>query len=39
MEHYLSTATIDAIKTLVGFMKANSSWHHAFIDYVELNLK
>jgi DtxR family transcriptional regulator, Mn-dependent transcriptional regulator len=36
MEHYLSTATIDAIKNLVEFMKDNPSWQKAFNDYVNL---
>ncbi|MDR3587690.1 MAG: iron dependent repressor, metal binding and dimerization domain protein, partial [Desulfosporosinus sp.] len=36
MEHYLSTATIEAIKTLVDFMKANPSWQQAFNDFVDL---
>lgn len=35
MEHYLSTATIDAIKTLVQFMKGNSSWQQAFNDFID----
>jgi DtxR family Mn-dependent transcriptional regulator len=35
MEHYLSTATIDAIKTLVDFMKANPSWQQAFNDFID----
>jgi DtxR family transcriptional regulator, Mn-dependent transcriptional regulator len=39
MEHYLSTATIDAIKTLVEFMKDNPSWQKAFNDYVNLYSK
>lgn len=34
MEHYLSTATINAIKTLVEFMKVNPSWQQAFSDFV-----
>lgn len=33
MEHYLSTATIDAIKTLVEFMNGNPSWQQAFKDF------
>ncbi|MGC7870489.1 metal-dependent transcriptional regulator [Desulfosporosinus sp. SYSU MS00001] len=33
MEHYLSIATIDAIKTLVDFIKANPSWQQAFKDF------
>ena len=36
MEHYLSTATIDAIKTLVEFMKVNASWQQAFNDFIDL---
>ena len=36
MEHYLSTATIDAIKTLVEFMKGNPSWQQAFSDFMDL---
>ncbi|MDR3584597.1 MAG: iron dependent repressor, metal binding and dimerization domain protein [Desulfosporosinus sp.] len=36
MEHYLSTATIDAIKTLVDFMKLNPSWQQAFKDFIVL---
>lgn len=39
MEHYLSTATIDAIKTLVNFMKVNPSWHQAFNDFRELKAR
>ncbi|MDR3543277.1 MAG: iron dependent repressor, metal binding and dimerization domain protein, partial [Desulfosporosinus sp.] len=35
MEHYLSTATIDAIKILVNFMKANPSWQQAFNDFMK----
>ena len=38
MEHYLSTATIDAIKTLVEFMKSNPSWQQAFHDFMNLRL-
>ncbi|AFM40495.1 Mn-dependent transcriptional regulator [Desulfosporosinus acidiphilus SJ4] len=34
MEHYLSTATIDAIKTLVEFMKNNPSCQQAFEDFM-----
>jgi len=30
MEHYLSAATIDAIKNLVEFMKRNPAWQQAF---------
>jgi len=33
MEHYLSAATIDAIKTLVEFMKGNPSWQQAYNDF------
>ena len=33
MEHYLSTATIDAIKTLVEFIKGNPAWQLAFKDF------
>ncbi len=36
MEHYLSTATIDAIKTLVEFMKGNPSWQQAFNNFIDL---
>ena len=36
MEHYLSTATIDAIKTLVEFMKGNPSWQHDYNDFMDL---
>lgn len=36
MEHYLSTATIDAIKTLVEFMKANPFWQQALNDFMDL---
>ncbi len=36
MEHYLSTATIEAIKTFVDFMKANPSWQQAFNDFIDL---
>jgi len=36
MEHYLSTATIDAIKTLVEFMKGNPPWQKAFNDFRDL---
>lgn len=35
MEHYLSTATIDAIRNLVEFMKDNPSWQQAFNDFME----
>lgn len=35
MEHYLSAATIEAIKTLVEFMKDNPSWRQAFQSYME----
>ncbi|MCB8818217.1 metal-dependent transcriptional regulator [Desulfosporosinus shakirovi] len=34
MEHYLSTATIDAIKTLVQFMKDNPFCQQAFNDFM-----
>ncbi|AFV03289.1 MULTISPECIES: iron dependent repressor, metal binding and dimerization domain protein [Dehalobacter] len=34
MEHYLSIASIDAIKTLVEFMKSNTSWKQDFDDFV-----
>lgn len=34
MEHYLSTTTIDAIKTLVEFIKSDSAWQQAFLDYL-----
>ena len=33
MEHYLSNATIEAIKTLVEFMKGNPSWQLAFEEF------
>ena len=33
MEHYLSTATIEAIKTLIEFMKGNPSWQQAFSEF------
>ena len=33
MEHYLSNATIEAIKTLVEFMKGNPSWLLAFEEF------
>ena len=36
MEHYLSTATINAIKILVEFMKDNPSWQQAFNDFRNL---
>ncbi|MDQ7092258.1 iron dependent repressor, metal binding and dimerization domain protein [Desulfosporosinus sp. PR] len=35
MEHYLSTATIDAIKTFVEFMKTNPAWKQAFNDFIK----
>ncbi|HBP63098.1 MAG TPA: DNA-binding protein [Desulfosporosinus sp.] len=35
MEHYLSAATIDAIKTLVEFMKYNPSSQRAFNDFMD----
>ncbi|AET70001.1 Mn-dependent transcriptional regulator [Desulfosporosinus orientis DSM 765] len=34
MEHYLSTATIDAIKTLVEFMNDNPSWLQSYNNYI-----
>ncbi|KLU61829.1 transcriptional regulator MntR [Peptococcaceae bacterium CEB3] len=34
MEHYLSTATIEAIKILVAFMKSNVHWQQAFYDFM-----
>lgn len=34
MEHYLSTATINAIKTLVEFMKDNPSWLQAYSNFI-----
>ena len=37
MEHYLSTATIAAIKTLVDFMKANPSWQQDLNDFIDLH--
>ncbi len=36
MEHYLSAATIEAIKTLVEFIKSNPSWQQAFKDFMDL---
>ena len=36
MEHYLSPATIIAIKTLVDFLKDNPSWQQAFNDFRDL---
>ncbi len=36
MEHYLSAATVDAIKTLVDFMKGNPAWQQAFNDFMNL---
>ena len=36
MEHYLSTATIDAIKTLVEFMKGNPLCQQVFNDFMDL---
>lgn len=33
MEHYLSSATIEAIKSLVEFMKCNPLWLQAFHDF------
>jgi len=35
MEHYLSAATIDAIKTLVEFMKGNPSWQRSFKEFMD----
>lgn len=35
MEHYLSMATIDAIRNLVEFMKDNPAWQQAFNDFME----
>ncbi|MEA4902603.1 metal-dependent transcriptional regulator [Desulfitobacterium sp.] len=35
MEHYLSAATIDAIRNLVEFMKNNPSFQHAFMDFLD----
>ncbi|WP_407314688.1 metal-dependent transcriptional regulator [Desulfosporosinus sp. SB140] len=34
MEHYLSTATINAIKTFVEFMKTNPTWKQAYNDFI-----
>ncbi|RJE49294.1 MULTISPECIES: metal-dependent transcriptional regulator [unclassified Dehalobacter] len=39
MEHYLSAATIDAIKTLVGFIKSHPSWKQEFDDFVQIHSK
>lgn len=39
MEHYLSTATIDAIKVLVDFMKSNQFWQQAYKDFADLKSK
>ncbi|MHB1653485.1 MAG: metal-dependent transcriptional regulator [Desulfitobacteriaceae bacterium] len=39
MEHYLSTATIDAIKTLVEFMKGNPSWQQAFNNFLDFKAR
>ncbi len=39
IEHYLSTVTIDAIETLVEFMKNNLSWQQAFNDFRDLKLR
>ncbi|HWQ43570.1 MAG TPA: iron dependent repressor, metal binding and dimerization domain protein [Desulfosporosinus sp.] len=36
MEHYLSAATIEAIKILVEFMKVNPSWQQAFKEFMDL---
>jgi len=36
MEHYLSAATIDAIKDLVEFMKCNPTWQQAFKQFMDL---
>jgi len=35
MEHYLSTATMDAIKILVEFMKGDPSWQQAYNDFMD----
>lgn len=35
MEHYLSTATIDAIRNLVEFIKDNPAWQQALNDFME----
>ena len=34
MEHYLSSATIDAIRTLVEFMKENPDWLQAYNSFL-----
>ncbi|CAA7599953.1 Iron dependent repressor [Acididesulfobacillus acetoxydans] len=34
MEHYLSTATINAIKILVEFMNSDANWQQAFYDFM-----
>ncbi|MCM1567667.1 MAG: DNA-binding protein [Dehalobacter sp.] len=39
MEHYLSAATIDAIKTLVEFIKSHPSWKKEFDDFVQIRSK
>ncbi|NBJ14604.1 MAG: DNA-binding protein [Dehalobacter sp. 4CP] len=39
MEHYLSAATIDAIKTLVEFIKSHPSWKEEFDDFVQIRSK
>ncbi|WP_088227400.1 iron dependent repressor, metal binding and dimerization domain protein [Desulfosporosinus sp. FKB] len=39
MEHYLSTATIEAIKTLVEFMKSNPSCQQAYQEFVDSKVK
>jgi Mn-dependent DtxR family transcriptional regulator len=39
MEHYLSTATIDAIKILVDFMKSNQFWQQAFKEFADLKAR
>ncbi|HBP62749.1 MAG TPA: DNA-binding protein, partial [Desulfosporosinus sp.] len=36
MEHYLSAATIDAIKNLVEFMKSNPACQQAFKGLMDL---
>ncbi len=36
MEHYLSTATIDAIKTLVEFMRSNPSCLNAYNTFINI---
>lgn len=39
MEHYLSIATIEAIKTLVEFIKSNPSYQQAYKDFRDLRAK